>query len=90
MDKKDAISELLQARAEGRPIVPFIAAGFSAGSGFPLIDDLRTYLLKVKFFIKYGIYMVKWPILASSQPFSYIILGIEYSKSWKLRGHAIS
>ena len=56
MDKKDAISELLQARAEGRPIVPFIAAGFSAGSGFPLIDDLRTYLLKVKFFIKYGIY----------------------------------
>src|SRR5436309_2609211 len=52
----EALAVIGQACNEGRPIVPFLGAGISAGSGFPLIEQLRSYLLKVKFFIKYGVY----------------------------------
>jgi hypothetical protein len=51
-----AAEVLRQAWEAGRPIVPFLAAGISAGSGFPLISELNRYLLKTKFYIKYGAY----------------------------------
>src|ERR1700730_11292576 len=51
-----AIHILRHASEAGRPIVPLLGAGISAGSGFPLIDQLRSYLLKVKFFIKSSVY----------------------------------
>lgn len=51
-----AINFLEKAFCEGRPIIPFLGAGVSAGSGFPLTDGLRNYLCKVKFFIRYSVY----------------------------------
>jgi hypothetical protein len=51
-----AAEVLRQAWEAGRPIVPFLAAGVSAGSGFPVISELNRYLLKTKFYIKYGAY----------------------------------
>jgi hypothetical protein len=52
----DAIGKLVKAFHEGRPIIPFLGAGVSAGSGFPLTEGLREYLCKVTFFIRYSVY----------------------------------
>jgi hypothetical protein len=56
MTSKDAIEELKRLFDEGRPIVPFLGAGVSAGSGFPLTETLREYLCKTKFFIRHSVY----------------------------------
>jgi hypothetical protein len=53
-DPPDAIDLLETAHRHGRPIVPFLGAGLSAGSGFPLVDEMRSYLLKVRFYLRYG------------------------------------
>jgi hypothetical protein len=52
-----AMQVLAKARTDGRPIVPFLAAGLSAASGYPLLFDLRSYLLKVKFHILSGSFL---------------------------------
>ncbi len=52
----DATRFLEKAFREGRPIVPFLGAGVSAGSGFPLTETIREYLCKTKFFIRYSVY----------------------------------
>jgi hypothetical protein len=52
----EATEFLQRAFREGRPIVPFLGAGVSAGSGFPLTDNIREYLCKVKVFIRYSVY----------------------------------
>lgn len=51
-----AVDYIREAWRIGRPIVPFLGAGISSHSGFPVTTDLVAYLLKVKFFIKYGVY----------------------------------
>src|SRR5262245_13371216 len=53
---QDAVLFLEKAFQEGRPIVPFLGAGVSAGSGFPLTETIREYLCKTKFFIRYSVY----------------------------------
>lgn len=53
---QDATEFLVKAFREGRPIVPFLGAGVSAGSGFPLTETIREYLCKTKFFIRYSVY----------------------------------
>lgn len=52
----EAIKLLIEAKEKGRKIVPFLGAGISASSGFPLVDAIRLYLLKVRYFIQYGAY----------------------------------
>lgn len=51
-----AIDTLRAAFEGGIPVIPFLAAGISAGAGFPVASDLRQYLAKVAFFIRYGVY----------------------------------
>lgn len=51
-----AIVILKEAWRSGRPIVPFLGAGLSSGSGFPLVENVRSYLLKVRFYLRYGGY----------------------------------
>jgi hypothetical protein len=51
-----AVQLLKDATNDGRLVIPFLGAGLSAASGFPLINDLRDYLCKVKFLIEGGVY----------------------------------
>ncbi len=37
-------------------MIPFLGAGLSVGSGFPLINEIRDYLCKVRFLIETGVY----------------------------------
>ena len=42
---------LLRAIKQGRPIVPFLAAGISVNSGFPSLAATTSYLAKVRYYI---------------------------------------
>ncbi|MDR3636016.1 MAG: hypothetical protein P4L84_19595 [Isosphaeraceae bacterium] len=52
----EAVEIIRQAIEGGREVIPFLGAGLSAGSGFPLINELRDYLCKVRFLIETGVY----------------------------------
>ena len=66
--EQEAIQVLCDAKDSGRPIVPLLGAGISAGSGFPLVESLRQYLLKVRFFIQYGAFRDALQFTSESNP----------------------
>ena len=46
-----AVDQIVRAFRQGRPIVPFLAAGVSVNTGFPSMAAITTYLAKVRYFI---------------------------------------
>ena len=48
-----AIRLLIEAFRQGRPIVPFLAAGISVNTGFPSLAATTNYLAKVRYYINH-------------------------------------
>jgi hypothetical protein len=46
----DATEIILKAYNDGRPIVPFLGSGISAGAGFPTMSSVTDYLAKYRYY----------------------------------------
>lgn len=52
----DALDALTRAEETGRPVIPFVGAGISVESGIPAISQLKSYLAKVRFYVRNHVY----------------------------------
>src|SRR4051812_33069315 len=48
-----AVDILIAAYQDGRPIIPFLGAGVSVGTGFPSMTAITTYLAKVRYYVRH-------------------------------------
>jgi len=53
LEPRSAVEILIQAYQEGRPIIPFLGAGVSVGTGFPSMTAITNYLAKVRYYIRH-------------------------------------